>query len=196
MQDVTAAHKEWMGWELCPEPGSSAWYDEPSPNWSYLEMVKGSWGGTFEASTHRRSLGFWRGVYGGCPLPNPSPPNIFTRRTRSITALGRAGWGGRSAGRSPPALPWCGTPPARGSAPPPALLLPLLAALLRAPAHGKRDPPTHPHLYTPTHGPPLLLSPSPRDPFSAKLCQLALTPPLLSPPNLKIPFLPPPAGQQ
>lgn len=80
------------------------------------------------------------------------------------------------------------------SAPPPALLLPLLAALLRAPAHGKRDPPTHPHLYTPTHGPPLLLSPSPCDPFSAKLCQLALTPPLLSPPTSKSPFCPPAPG--
>lgn len=102
MQDVAAAHKEWMGWGLCPEPGSSAWYDEPSPNWTYLEMVKGSWRGTFEASTHRRSLGFWRGVYGGCPLPNPSPPNIFTRRTRSITALGRAGWGGEVQGGAPP----------------------------------------------------------------------------------------------
>lgn len=35
----------------------------------------------------------------------PSPVlhlKIFTRRTRSITALGRAGGGGRSAGRSPP----------------------------------------------------------------------------------------------
>lgn len=83
-----------------------------------------------------------------------------------------------------------------GSAPPPALLLPLLAALLRAPAHGKRDPPPrHPHLYTPTRGPPLLLSPSPRHPFSAKLCQLALTHPPLSP-RLKIPFLPPRTGQQ
>lgn len=69
MQDTTAAHKEWMGWGLCPEPGSFACYDEPSLNWGYLVMVKGSWGDTFQASTHGGHWDFGEGCMGCVPSP-------------------------------------------------------------------------------------------------------------------------------
>lgn len=101
MQDVTAAHKEWMGWGLCPEPGSFACYDEPSLNWGYLVMVKGSWGDTFQASTHGGHWDFGEGCMGCVPSP-VLHLKIFTRRTRSITALGRAGGGGEKCREEPP----------------------------------------------------------------------------------------------